>query len=116
MLADALGRPLRLIIAPGQRGDITQVPALREGQSGDAAIADNAHDGNASRNLIASMTKGRRRCTTVEACLPDDAIRSTKLVPAINLAALSMDGRNYATWRCGTWDAGRLEKNTNLHA
>lgn len=28
MLADALGRPLRFILTPGQTGDITQAPAL----------------------------------------------------------------------------------------
>ncbi len=55
MLADALGRPLRLIITPGQRGDITQAPALLEGQRADAVIADKAYDGNALRSLIASM-------------------------------------------------------------
>ena len=55
MLADALGRPLRLIITAGQRGDITQAEALLEGQSGGAVIADKAYDGNSLRAIIASM-------------------------------------------------------------
>jgi transposase len=40
MLADALGRPLRFIVTAGQVGDITQAPALLDGQSGDAVLAD----------------------------------------------------------------------------
>ena len=54
MLADALGRPLRLIVTAGQVGDITQAPALLEGQSGEAVLADKAYDGNALRALIAA--------------------------------------------------------------
>ena len=53
MLADALGRPLRLIVTAGQVGDITQAPALLEGQSGEAVLADKAYDSNALRALIA---------------------------------------------------------------
>ncbi|WP_114349901.1 IS5 family transposase [Paracoccus lutimaris] len=34
MLADALGRPLRFLVAPGQAGDITAVPALLGCQQG----------------------------------------------------------------------------------
>jgi transposase len=55
MLADALGRPLRLIITPGQTGDITQAPALLKGQAGDAVLADKAYDSNAFREVIAAM-------------------------------------------------------------
>jgi IS5 family transposase len=47
MLADALGRPLRFIVTAGQVGDITQAPALLEGQTGDAVLADKAYDSNA---------------------------------------------------------------------
>jgi transposase len=54
-LADALGRPLRLIITPGRAGDIKQAPALLEGQTGDAVLADKAYDSNALREIIASM-------------------------------------------------------------
>ncbi|WP_407073332.1 IS5 family transposase [Sphingomonas sp. LaA6.9] len=55
MLADALGRPLRLIITAGQVGDVTQAPALLEGQAGDAVLADKAYDSNALRAIIAGM-------------------------------------------------------------
>lgn len=55
LLADTLGRPLRLIITAGQRGDITQAPALLEGQTGQAVLADKAYDSNALRALIAEM-------------------------------------------------------------
>lgn len=55
MLADALGRPLRLIVTAGQVGDITQAPALLEGQAGNAVLADKAYDSNALRAVIADM-------------------------------------------------------------
>lgn len=46
---------MRLIITAGHRGDITQAPALLEGQSGKAVLADKAYDSNALRALIADM-------------------------------------------------------------
>lgn len=55
MLADALGRPLRLIVTAGQVGDITQAPALLDGQAGDAVLADKAYDSNALRTVIDGM-------------------------------------------------------------
>ena len=55
MLADALGRPLRFIITAGQVGDVTQAPALLEGQAGGAVLADKAYDSNALRAIIADM-------------------------------------------------------------
>ena len=55
MLADALGRPLRFIVTPGQTGDITQAPTLLKGQAGDAVLADKAYDSNTLRALIAEM-------------------------------------------------------------
>jgi transposase len=55
MLADAFGRPLKLIITAGQVGDITQAPALLDGQSSDAVLADKAYDSNALRALIATI-------------------------------------------------------------
>lgn len=51
MLADAPGQPLRFIITPGQMSDVTQAPALLEGQSGDAVLADKAYDSNALRAI-----------------------------------------------------------------
>jgi transposase len=55
MLDDALGRPLRFIVTAGQVGDVTQAPALLEGQTGDAVLADKAYDSNALRTIIAEM-------------------------------------------------------------
>ncbi len=55
MLADTLGRPLRIIITAGQVGDITAAPALLDGQTADAVLADKAYDSNALRALIAEI-------------------------------------------------------------
>lgn len=55
MLADTFGRPLRFIVTAGQASDITQAPALLEGQAGDAVLADKAYDSNALRDIIADM-------------------------------------------------------------
>jgi transposase len=56
MLADALGCPLRFIVSAGQVNDITQAPALLDGQSGgDAVRADKAYDSNALRAIIAEI-------------------------------------------------------------
>ena len=55
MLADALGRPLRFIITPGQMGDVTAAPALIEGQAGAAVLADKAYDSNAFRRRVADI-------------------------------------------------------------
>ena len=55
MLADALGRPLRLIVTAGQVGDITQASALLDDQAGNAVLADKAYDSNALRAVIAGM-------------------------------------------------------------
>ena len=55
MLADALGRPLRLLLTAGQAGDVTQAPALLKGQTSPAVIADKAYDSNDLRALIARM-------------------------------------------------------------
>jgi len=70
MLADALGRPLRLIVTAGQVGDITQAPALLEGQNGDAVLADKAYDSKALRTIIADMN--------AEAVIPSN--RSRKII------------------------------------
>lgn len=54
MLADALGRPLRLVVTAGQADDVTQAPALLEGQVARAVLADKAYDSNALRAIIAA--------------------------------------------------------------
>lgn len=71
MLADALGRPLKLIITAGQVGDITQAPALLEGQAGDAVLADKAYDSNALRAVIAGMK--------AQAVIPSNRTRKTTI-------------------------------------
>ena len=75
MLADALGRPLKLIVTAGQIGDITQAPALLAGQVGGAVLADKAYDSNVLRAVIASMgTKAvipSNRCRRI--AIPHDA-------------------------------------------
>lgn len=55
MAVDALGRPLKLILTPGQRGDAPLAPALLDGLSPNRVLADNAYDSNALRSLIADM-------------------------------------------------------------
>ncbi|WP_337732953.1 transposase [Sinorhizobium terangae] len=70
MLADALGRPSRLIVTAGQIGDVTQAEALLEGRSGAAALADKAYDSNALRDTIAGMK--------AEAVIPSN--RSRKVI------------------------------------
>jgi transposase len=52
MLADALGRPLRFILTPGQAGDVAQAPALIEGRQAAYVIADTAYDSRALREAI----------------------------------------------------------------
>lgn len=52
LLADALGRPLRLLLTPGQASDIKSAPALLEGMRARAVIADKGYDSNALRALI----------------------------------------------------------------
>jgi hypothetical protein len=69
MLADALGRPLRFVITAGQAGDVTQAPALLEGQLGDALLADKAYDSKTLRGLIAGIG--------AEAVIPSNRSRET---------------------------------------
>lgn len=77
MLADALGRPLRFIVTAGQAGDITQAPALLEGQAGAAVLADKAYDSKALRTIIADMG--------AEAVIPSN--RSRKIIIPHDAAA-----------------------------
>ena len=77
MLADALGRPLRLLVTPGQRGDVTQAAPLLDGHKGRAVLADKAYDSNALRAFIASMG--------AEAVIPSNRSRKV-LIPHDPLA------------------------------
>lgn len=55
MLADSLGRPLRIFVTAGQDGDVTAALILLEGQTAEAVLADKAYDSNALRGLIAGI-------------------------------------------------------------
>lgn len=55
MAVDALGRPLKLILTPGQCGDAPFAPALLEGLAPRRVLADKAYDSNALRCLIANI-------------------------------------------------------------
>ena len=57
-------------VTAGQVGDITQAPALLDGQSGEAVLADKAYDSNALRQTIADMG--------AEAVIPSN--RSRKII------------------------------------
>ena len=48
-MCDGAGRPLRLLLTPGQAADIKSAPALLEGISGQGIIADKGYDSNALR-------------------------------------------------------------------
>lgn len=53
MLADALGRPLKAILTPGQAHDVVAVPALLDTVKGGSVIADKGYDTNEVRTIIA---------------------------------------------------------------
>ncbi len=55
MAVDGRGRPLKLILSPGQRGDAPLAPALLEGLAPRRVLADKAYDSNALRAIIADM-------------------------------------------------------------
>ena len=55
MAVDGRGRPLRVILTPGQRGDVTQAPALLVGLTPKRVLADKAYDSNALRQIIAGL-------------------------------------------------------------
>jgi transposase len=55
MAVDGRGRPLRVILTPGQRGDVTQASALLAGLTPKRVLADKAYDANALREIIAGL-------------------------------------------------------------
>jgi transposase len=71
MLADALGRPLRFILTPGQAGDVTQAAALLDGYRADYVLADTAYDSAALRQVIAGMG--------AQAVIPAHPTRKTRI-------------------------------------
>ncbi len=52
VLVDALGNPLRFLLTPGQRGDITQGPALIKGMYNASVLADKGYDCDSFREQI----------------------------------------------------------------
>ena len=71
MAVDAFGRPLKLILTPGQRGDAPLAAALLEGLSPRRVLADKAYDSNALPSLIADMG--------AEAVIPCNPTRKLKI-------------------------------------
>jgi transposase len=51
-VTDALGNPIKIIITPGQRSDITQAPALIDGINFSYALGDKGYDCDAFRAQI----------------------------------------------------------------
>ena len=55
MLVDMLGRPLRFRLAPGQQHDLVQAPAMIEGFTAEALLADTAYDSRAFREAVQAI-------------------------------------------------------------
>ncbi len=55
MLADARGRPLRVILTAGQVHDSVTAAALLNGYAATGVIAGKAYDNNALRRLLLAM-------------------------------------------------------------
>ncbi len=72
MATDSLGRPVRIILTPGQAGDAPQAPALMNGFKPGHVLADKAYDSNKLRDLIAGLY--------VEAVIPCNPTRK-RLIP-----------------------------------
>ncbi len=96
MLADALGRPLRLIVTAGQVGDATQAEALLEGQSGAAVLADKAYDSNALRETMTAMK--------AEAVIPSNRTRKV-IIPMTPKPIRTATASNAASTDSSIFDA-----------
>lgn len=77
MAADTFGRPIRFILTAGQSGDALAAPALLDGFSPRAVLADKAYDSNALRQIIADLG--------AEAVIPSN--RSRKVLIAHDVQA-----------------------------
>jgi len=55
MAVDGRGRPLKLILTPGQCGDAPLAPDLLDGLAPRRVLADKAYDSNAIRAVVAAM-------------------------------------------------------------
>jgi len=71
LAADTLGRPLRVILTPGQAGDAPQAPALIAGFKARHVLADAAYDSARIRACIAEIG--------AEAVIPRHPTRKTHI-------------------------------------
>lgn len=55
MATDTFGRPVRFLVAAGQSHDVLAAPALLDGFSPQAVLADRAYDSNGLRKVIADL-------------------------------------------------------------
>jgi transposase len=62
MASDARGRPLRLILTPGQSNDITQAEALLEGFEPTHVLADKGYDSRAFDSKTCPARNAIERC------------------------------------------------------
>jgi hypothetical protein len=94
MRADALGHPLRFIVTAGQVGDITQAPALLNGQSGDAVLTDKACDSNALRAIIAGIgaTAVISSNSTRRIIIPHDVTTKSTIASSVAFASSNTSG------------------------
>ena len=104
MAVDGRGRPLRVILTPGQRGDVTQAPALLVGLTPKRLLADKAYDSNALRQIIAGMN--------AEAVIPCNPTRKVLIPydfdptrPATSSSAASTSSSTSAASQPDTTDA-----------
>ena len=70
-MSDALGRPLRLRLTPGQAADIKSAPLLLAGVRAGGVIADKGYDSNALRAQIAAAG--------MQAVIPSNRTRKVRL-------------------------------------
>ncbi|MDK1494672.1 transposase [Sinorhizobium sp. 7-81] len=108
MLVDALGRPLRFIVTAGQVGDITQAPALIDGQEGQAVPADKAYDSNALRATIASRGPKPSFPQTVPA-------RSSSRTTRSSIGTVNNIERHFHSIASSTFDASQRVTRRTLH-
>lgn len=96
MATDGRGLPLRIILTPGQRADVTQASALLEGLQAGRVLADKAYDSNALRQVISNLD--------AEAVTPSHTT-STRRNPirqaARQLHEVRQTRRNRSMARCG---------------
>lgn len=71
MATDTFGRPVRFLIAAGQSHDVLAAPALIDGFSPQAVLADRAYDSSSLRLLIANRG--------AEAVIPSTRSRKTPI-------------------------------------